>query len=481
MSSTRPWRAQRVLHPVPLNSVGDYCSSAGGLGLRAASTMSPAEIIEVVLASGLRGRGGAGFPVGRKWATVADNAVALGEAPSVVVNMAEGEPGTFKDRAIVRNNPYQVIEGALIAAKAVGAVRIIIATKAEFATEVARLRAAIDEVEGLGKVPDAVTISLFEGPSEYLYGEESALLEAIDGRGTFPRVTPTYRVGLDGGEQFSRLGVGPALVNNLETIANVPKILARGAAWFRRVGTTESPGTVVCTVTGDTRHHGVAEVRFGTSLGRVLRAIGGGAQRGRSVKAVLSGVANPVITGAQLSVPVSYEGMRSIGSGVGSAGFIVFDDLTDMVAVAAGVARFLSVESCGQCSPCKHDGMRLATLLASVAANTASERELLEIDRKLGTVADGARCYLATQQEVLLRSILVAFGDEFDRHVTRALPPVGPTMIAELIDFEGGSTAGRAVLDERHRSKQPDWTFGERYSGHVPIEIRSTRHGSSVP
>jgi NADH-quinone oxidoreductase subunit F len=476
MRDPRSWRAQRVLHPVPLDSVRDYCSTEGGLGLRAAFAMSPAEIIDVVSASGLRGRGGAGFPVGRKWLTVADNAVTLGAAPIVVINMAEGEPGTFKDRSIVRNNPYQIIEGALIAAVAVGAERAIIATKAAFTTEVARLRAALDEVEGLGRVPRGVTVSIFEGPSEYLYGEESALLEAIDGRGPFPRVTPTYRVGLCGSDPFSRLGVGPALVNNLETIANVPKILARGPAWFRRIGTDQSPGSVVCTVTGDVRHHGVAEVRFGTPLRQVLRVIGGGVRPGRSIKAILAGVANPVITRAQLGVPISYEGLRSIGSGVGSAGFIVFDDLTDMVAVAAGVARFLSVESCGQCSPCKLDGMRLAILLASVAANTASAGDLAEIGRKLGTVADGGRCFLATQQEVLLRSILVAFGEEFDSHVAGALPPVEPALIAELVDVADG----RAVLDERHQHKQPDWTFAKRYSGNVPIEIRSCRQSPSA-
>ena len=202
-----------------------------------------------------------------------------GPPATVIVNGAEGEPGTFKDRSILRNNPYQVIEGEFIAARAVHADRVIIALKGSFTAEVERTRAALAEMRAANVLPAVIGCSIFEGPDEYLYGEESALLETIDGRGPFPRVVPPYRIGLLGDDPYGRVDAGPALVNNLETIANVPTIVARGADWFRSIGTPDSPGTVVCTVTGDLNRHGVGEVRMGTPLWQVLETLGGGPQR----------------------------------------------------------------------------------------------------------------------------------------------------------------------------------------------------------
>ncbi len=377
----RPHEAWRVLHPWVLTSLDEYRSIGGLTGLEIANDMQPADIAATVLDAGLRGRGGAGFPAGRKWQTVAENALA-GSPATVVVNGAEGEPGTFKDRSILRRNPYQVIEGALIAARAVHATRVVIALKRSFVTEVERTRQALADMRAAGVLPDSIGCSVFEGPDEYLFGEESALLETIDGRGAFPRIVPPYRLGLFDDHPDSRRGVGPALVNNVESIANVPKILSHGARWFRSMGTPESPGSVVCTVTGDVEHHGVGEVRMGTPLRHVLETIGG--RPLPPIKAVLSGVANPVILAEQLDVPVSHEDMRRAGLGLGSAGFIVFGEPTDMVAVAAGVARFLSVESCGQCTPCKTDGMQLTTLLERLARSNATRTPLHHVGGRLG-------------------------------------------------------------------------------------------------
>src|SRR5947209_1744721 len=268
----------RVLYPTPIMSLKEYLTRGGGTGIEAARRMDPPAIIERVLASGLRGRGGAGFPAGRKWQTVAENRSPGGRA-TVVVNAAEGEPGTFKDRTILRRNPYLVIEGALIAARAVGADLVIVATKRAFGGEIDRLRDAIEQVEDAGW-NEAVTVRVFEGPDEYLYGEESALLETIDGRWPFPRIVPTFRRGLD-----------------------------------------------------------------------------------------------------------------EIGSGLGSAGFIVFDDTADMVAVAAGVARFLAIESCGQCSPCKLDGITLSGALAKMCASDAGAYEQGVVVKRLNTVAQRSRCF----------------------------------------------------------------------------------------
>jgi len=460
----------RVLYPQPIFSLDEFLARGGGKGLKAAQQVEPAAIIEAVAASGLRGRGGAGFPTGRKWQTVSEN-VMPGVPTTVIVNAAEGEPGTLKDRAILRRNPYVVVEGALIAARAVGADLVIFAMKRSFAGEVDRVRAAVEEADVAGW-SEGVEVLVFEGPDEYLYGEESALLDTIDGGWPFPRVVPTFRRGI-GASKAAIAGldpdapVAPALVNNTETLANVARIVARGPAWFRTMGTEESPGTMVCTITGHTQHHGVGEVQMGTPLGEVIEEIGGGPRKGRTIKAVVSGVANGIIPGDKLDTPVTYEGLRAIGSGVGSGGFIVFDDTADMPAVAAGVARFLAIESCGQCLPCKLDGLVLSQVLPKISRSEGAQHDYDVARKRLGSVADRARCFLASQQQVVLGSIVEHFGHEFDAHIAGRKAGAEPELIAELVDIRGG----KAVWDERHRQKQADWTYNKTDSGTVPVEL----------
>ncbi len=441
-------------------------------------------MIDLIDAAGLRGRGGAGFPVARKWRTVAANHSPL--LPStVVVNAAEGEPGSFKDRAILRADPYAVIEGALIAAHTVGADSVIIATKASFTREVERLRTAIAEADAAGWTAP-VPVTLFTGPSEYLYGEETALLEVIDGRPPFPRIAPPYREGVDelfddvaGADSDSRSAAGvemagptgesvapPTLAGNAETFANVPGIVRFGGDWFREVGTLDSPGSVVCTVSGATVRHGVAEVALGTPLREVIETIGGGARPGREIVAVMSGVANPLLPASALDTPVSYEAMRAAGSGLGAAGFIVFDDADDLVGVAAGVAHFLAVESCGQCARCKDDGLVIAQLLAGLAGSHATEHDTDELATHLDTVTEGARCNLATQQQIVVGSVLRLFPDLVRAHAERAVAGVEPFPIAAIADL----VDGRAVPDPDQATKQPDWSHDAVDSGQWPAD-----------
>ena len=474
----------RVLYPHPIADLDEYLARGGGQGLEAAREVEPEALIAEVEASGLRGRGGAGFPTGVKWRTVAGNQSDL-LPTTVVVNGAEGEPGTFKDRTILRNNPYQVVEGALIAARAVGAASIIFGLKKSFDREVTRLRSVIDEVLAAGWAP-GLEIEVYEGPNEYLYGEETALLETIDGRYPFPRIAPPFRRGVtevvqsrvdttsgsglsapvemagEGDDQVAP----PTLVDNVETLANVPKIVARGAEWYRTEGTEKSPGTIVCTITGSTRRHGVGEVQMGTPLREVIEAIGGGPQPGRRIKAVLPGVAQGFIPESLLDTPVSYEGLAAIGSGLGSAGFIVLDDTVDLSAVAAGVSRFLAIESCGQCTPCKQDGLQLAELMDKVCRSDAGDHDLVTIQKRVDTVADGARCYLATQHQTVLASLLERFPDEVSGHLSGTATAVEPELVAELVDI----TDDVATWDERHREKQPDWSYDDEPSGKVPAE-----------
>jgi NADH-quinone oxidoreductase subunit F len=481
----------RVLTPEPITSLDDYLTRRGGRGLDVARQVEPQALIDEIEASGLRGRGGAGFPTHIKWRTVAANRSDV-TPTTVVVNGAEGEPGTFKDRTILRNDPYQVIEGALIAARAVGAPRVIFALKATFGPELDRLRSALVEVTEAGW-PDGVALDVFEGPGEYLYGEETAMLEAIEGRAPFPRVAPPFRRGVDGfGGPGGLAGSGgsatdpessssariemagpegessapPALVDNVETMANVGRIIARGGAWFRTEGTDASPGTIVCTVTGSSAVDGVGEIMMGTTLREAIDLIGGGARAGRRISAVLPGVSNALIPASALDTPLTYEDMAAIGSGLGSAGFIVFDEEDDVVAAVAGASRFLAVESCGQCRPCKQDGAAIAEHLDRLCRHEGDAADISFIEGRLGTIADGARCYLATQHQVVVGSLLSGFRSEVDAHVARTVAPVWPWPVAELVDIEGTA----AVIDERHATKQLDWTYGTRDSGQSPAE-----------
>lgn len=467
---------RRVLDAQPVPDFESYLAAGGGRGYEAALRLGPLGTIEEVEASGLRGRGGAGFPTGRKWRTVAENrSDAL--RSTVVVNAAEGEPGSFKDRMLLRTNPFRVLEGALIAASAVDADSLVLALKAKFEPELARLRAAISEVEAAGWT-EGLGVAVVEGPSEYLYGEETALLEVVDGRAPFPRIAPPYRHGVEelGDDPVSAAGTmmagpgepsiaPPTLVNNTETLAHVPLILAGGPQWYREAGTDQSPGTVVCTVSGSTRRHGVAEFPMGTPLREVIEVVGGG-PAGHRVVAVLSGAAHPLLPGSALDTPVSYEGMQAAGAGLGAAGFIVFDDTDDLVAVAEGMSRFLAVESCGQCTPCKQDGLALAERLRTVRESEPTGDDFEVLSDLVATVADESRCYLATQHQRVVGSLLQLFPDEVRAHLDGRRPAAGTVLVAPIADLDGD----RAVLDASQGDKQPDWTYGDDDSGQSPAD-----------
>ena len=474
--------ANRILPDQPVDDLVDHLARGGGKSLDVARMLGTEGVIEHLEAAGLRGRGGAGFPTGLKWRTVGEHEWGA-TPPTVVVNAAEGEPGTFKDRAVLRADPYSVLEGAAVAAAALGASRVVLALKSSFELERARVAAAVDEAVDAGWFPD-VDVRIVGGPSAYLFGEETAMLEVVEGRAPFPRLAPPFRQGAetvgDGRGQANQVVLAdeagatsapPALVNNVETMANVAPILVDGPDAFRSTGTPGSPGTMVFTVTGDTARHGVAELPLGTPLGEVIERVGGGVRDGRRVRAVLPGVSSPVLTDAHLDVPASFEALADAGSGLGSGGFLVADDATDPVALAFGVARFLSVESCGQCTPCKQDGLAVAAALEVLADRPGSDDApgaLADVRMGLSTVATGARCALGRQERDVLGSLLAAFPDAFERRAApgAAVDPVAAVLVAPLVDL----VDGRAVLDERQAAKQPDWSFDEHPSDQVPVE-----------
>lgn len=466
----------RVLSPAPVPDLAAYTSGGGGRAIAAARAAGGDGVLRAVESSGLRGRGGGGFPTGRKWQAVVENR-SPNLTPTVVVNAAEGEPGSFKDRALLQLNPYQVLEGMVVAAATVGATSLVVAMKGTFTEEIARVRAALEELREAGWT-EGFDVALVEGPSEYLYGEETALLEVVGGRAPFPRIAPPFRHGISLEGDFSETTAGrvmasesdqtsapPALVNNVETFAHVTGIVANGPDWFRELGTEDSPGTIVCTVSGKVRRHGVAEFPMGTPLAEIIETVGGGPEEGRELVAALSGVANPLLPAALFGTPATYEDMQAAGAGLGAAGFIVFDDSTDFAAVAAGVSRFLAVESCGQCTPCKQDGRALADLTDRLRRSEADAPELTAVADHVRTVSDEARCFLATQHQRVLTSILELFGDQVAAH-TAGAPAAEQDPIIPIARLD----EGRFVLDEKQRRKQPDWSYDEEDSGQSPAD-----------
>jgi NADH-quinone oxidoreductase subunit F len=472
----------RVLPAQPFATLDAYVRAGGGQALDAARRLSPDTVIAEVEASGLRGRGGAGFPTGAKWRTIAGNRSP--ELPtSVVVNAAEGEPGTYKDRALLHADPYAVLEGALIAAHAVGAADVVVALKPG---EEDRVAAAIAEMEQAG-MTGGVPVSVVTGPPEYLFGEETALLEVVDGRPPFPRIAPPYRRGVvevvedeadvdsDSGAagHVEMAGPGPetvappALVDNVETLAHVTHIVARGAGWFRELGTRESPGTIVCTVTGDVRRPGVGEVAMGTTVRDAIAQIAGGPAEERPVKAVLTGVSAAPLPVERLDTRLTYEDMEAAGSGLGTASLMVLGEGTDMTAVAAGAARFLAVESCGQCTPCKADGLVIADALEAICRGDGGSEDLDALAKALTTVGDNARCNLARQQQAVVGAIVDGWLDELVRRAA-GTEPVEPVLVAEVASLDDGEV----TVDEGRRTKQPDWSYGEDWSGAYPADSR---------
>lgn len=418
-----------LLPDMPVADLAAYRARGGGSALSRAVDMGPDAVVSEIRASGLRGRGGAGFPTGIKWAGLADDDAST---KFVVCNGAEGEPGTFKDRAILRRDPFQVLEGLAVAAFATGASQMFIGIKAKFTTEEGRLQQAATELSAAGLLGD-IEVVLVEGPDDYLFGEEKGLLEVIEGKDPLPRLYPPYAQGLferpNGPKQ-------PAVVNNVETLANVPHIIANGADWFRSMGTEQSPGTMVCTVSGDVVREGVAELEMGTSLRTLIDAVGGGVVSGGRLKMALSGVSNAPLPHDLVDTPISFEAMEGAGSGLGSAGFIVFDESACATRVAAAASAFLFRGSCGQCPPCKLGTEAITEGFVSLALG-GSVSDLEEIGAWIIRVTDANRCGLGAGQRALARGMLDEFPEDIGHHLDGSpCPSDRPVRISTIDDWD---------------------------------------------
>jgi NADH-quinone oxidoreductase subunit F len=398
------------------SGIEGYRRTGGYEGLtRAVQDMRPAEVVELITESKLAGRGGAGFPTGLKWKAVTE---APGEPKAIVCNADEGEPGCFKDRAILDYDPHAAIEGMIIAAYATGATRGFIYLRYEYPETFKILERAIAETEEAGfsgeKILEAdfnFKVYLRRGAGAYICGEEGSLLNSLEGKHPFPRNRPPYPVT----HGYDNL---PTAVNNVETLASVPQILRRDAEWYQGLGLNGHAGTKVISLSGDIQHPGNYEVPFGLPLKMLLYDWAGGPPAGRSIQAVtMAGLSGGFLAGDDLDATLDEPSIQSKGSMLGAAGIIVFDDSRDIISVARGAMEFFAEESCGKCFPCRIGTQRLTERLAGKAGPKELQKWIDEVSDIGQTMQATSACGLGMAAPLITESLLKYFPEQLAQHV----------------------------------------------------------------
>ena len=396
--------------------IDDYIARGGYHALRKALLdMTPEKVIEEVTKSGLRGRGGAGFPTGRKWKFCRD---APDEQKYVICNADEGDPGAFMDRSILEADPHSVIEGLTIAGYAMGATEGYIYVRAEYPLAVKRFRIALRQARDRGFLGEDILGSSFnfvvhvkEGAGAFVCGEETALIASIEGRRGMPRPRPPFpaQSGLDG---------KPTVINNVKTLASVPLIIERGAGWFANLGTEKSKGTAVFALTGKIANSGLVEVPMGTPLSTIVFDIGGGIPRGKRFKAVQTGgPSGGCIPARFLDVPVDYESLAQLGSIMGSGGMVVLDEGTCMVEIARYFLSFTQSESCGKCAPCRLGTRQMLEILTKITQGKARDEDLDTLLNIAKVVKECSLCGLGQTCPNPVLSTINYFRDEYEAHI----------------------------------------------------------------
>src|ERR1022692_908034 len=373
--------------------------------------MTPKDVIEAMVLCGLRGRGGAGFPTGLQWGTVAKSS---GAKKYVICNADEGDPGAFMDRSVLESDPHSVLEGMAIAAYAVGADQGFIYVRAEYPLAISRLQIAIKQAKQLGLLGSGVFESPFNfnvdlriGAGAFVCGEETALMASVEGKRGTPRPRPPFPA-------ESGLWACPTLINNVETFANVAPIIRKGADWFASIGTEKSKGTKVFALAGKITNTGLIEVPMGTTLRQIVENMGGGAPDGGKIKAVQTGgPSGGCIPAEALDTPVDYDSLTKLGSIMGSGGMIVMDDTTRMVDVARFFMEFCMDESCGKCIPCRAGTVQMHGLLTKILARKATARELQKLEDLCEMVKNTSLCGLGQTAPNPVMSTLRFFRSEY--------------------------------------------------------------------
>ena len=372
---------------------------------------TPKEVVDTMVKSGLRGRGGAGYPTGLKWATVAKTS---NQQKYVICNADEGDPGAFMDRSVLESDPHRVLAGMAIAAYAVGASQGFIYVRAEYPLAIARLQTAIKQAKqqgllgsGIFESPFNFNIDLRIGAGAFVCGEETALMASVEGKRGAPRPRPPFPA-------ESGLWACPTLINNVETFANVAPIIRKGADWFAGIGTDKSKGTKVFALAGKITNTGLVEVPMGTPLRKIVETMGGGAPDGGKIKAVQTGgPSGGCIPAEALDTPVDYESLTKLGSIMGSGGMIVMDETTQMVDVARFFMEFCMDESCGKCVPCRAGTVQMHSLLTKLLARKATARDVQKLEDLCQMVRSTSLCGLGQNAPNPVLSTLRFFRKEY--------------------------------------------------------------------
>jgi NADH-quinone oxidoreductase subunit F len=412
-----------------LTKLAEYERYGGYRQLRRALGMDPAKIKEEVLASGIKGRGGAAFPMGRKMQFV-PTPDQTQKSIYFVVNADESEPGTFKDREIILRVPHLLLEGILISSFAIGSHHAFVYIRGEYLDAFEVLRDALEEAESRGLVGGNVlgsgwscSIVIHRGAGAYICGEETALLDSLEGRRGKPRTKPPFPA-------ISGLYASPTEVNNVETVASVPKIMELGGERYAEIGTESGTGTRLVSLSGNVERPGNYEIEIGKlTLRELIYDVGGGIPDGRTLKAIIpGGSSTPILTAGDIDIPVDYDSIAQAGSSFGSAGFVVIDDRCDMVHLALRVAQFYMQESCGKCTPCREGVRWQVDIIRRIADGRGSQGELdllLDVcDRILGQCL----CPLGDSSAIAVASYVAKFRGDFQRALDEGGCPPGSTL-----------------------------------------------------
>ena len=408
-----------------LTKLSEYERIGGYQSLRKALGMERQAVLDELLAAGVRGRGGAGFPMGRK-ASFVPKPEQTTKPIYLTINADESEPGTFKDREIMQRVPHRLIEGALITAYTIGSNNVFIYIRGEYLTEFEIVRAALAEARDRGLVGANIlgsgwncTIVLHRGAGAYICGEETALLESLEGKLGQPRSKPPFPA-------LQGLYASPTLINNVETITTVPPIIEKGGAWYAQFGVPNSAGTRVFSLSGNVVNGGNYELPLGTSLRELIYEIGGGIPGGRTLKAIIpGGSSTPVLTADQVDTTLDFDAIGAAGSMLGSGAIIAIDDRACMVQLALRVAQFYQHESCGKCTPCREGTRWMVKLIEKIEDGGGGTADLDLLVEICGRILGRSLCPLGDAAAMPIASYVDRFREEFQAHIDQGCCPYG--------------------------------------------------------
>ena len=419
-------------------SIADYEAAGGFRALARARELAPDDVIAELEASGLRGRGGAGFPTGRKWAFV-PKPDQLPKPHYLVVNADESEPGTFKDREIMLRVPFRFLEGCLISAQAIQAKTVFVYIRGEYEREFEILRDSLEAMRK-AKLLGGVTIVLHRGAGAYICGEETALLESLEGSRGLPRPKPPFPA-------IEGLYAAPTAVNNVESITTATMVLELGGAEYAKLGVQNSSGTRVFSLSGDVVNPGNYELPHGITLRELIYDVGGGVPDGRELKAIIpGGSSTPILTAEDIDTTLDFDGLVAAGSSIGSAGVIVIDDRCCMVQLGARVSQFYEHESCGKCTPCRVGTRWLTQILQKIEDGRASQVDLDLLLSVCDRILGKCLCPLGDSDAIAVASYVARFREEYQAHVDLGRCPLeGESSLERIL-------APSAMHEHRHEA-----------------------------